>query len=99
MTWFGAVLPFLAGTAFGLLVGWINRKLIRAMTDRMEDYPPDVAKRRFIFHFFLRFGINFLALLLTYRWVPALLGAALGLIIMQKTLIVQYIFLRKGVKK
>ncbi len=93
------ILLFFAGMLFGLLIGLINRKMIISVADQFGEYPPGTAKRKLLVRYLLRYSLNFLALLVTYRWVPALLGTALGLIIMQKTLIVQYIFLRKGVKK
>ncbi len=93
------VLIFLVGLLFGLLIGVFNRRLIVAFADQFGEYPPNIAKRKLFVRYLIRYGLNFLALFLTYHWVPALLGTALGLIIMQKTLIVQYIFLRKGVKK
>lgn len=90
---------FLAGLCVGLGIGYINSKLLVSGVRTFGDVPFQTAKRKLYTHYGLRLLLIFIAFLLTFHWLPALLGAALGLLIMQKTLIVHYINLSKGVKK
>ena len=88
------VLLFLAGIVYGVFIGMIGRKLLDSSAVKAaprSDNEVRIMTRRVITRWWLKLLLDAVALFVLYRWVPMLLGAALGILVMQKLFIIKSI--------
>ena len=88
------VLLFLAGIVYGVFIGMIGRKLLDSSAVKApprNDNEVRIMTRRVITRWWLKLLLDAVALFVLYRWVPMLLGAALGILVMQKLFIIKSI--------
>ena len=88
------VLLFLAGIVYGWIIGMIGQKLLDSSAVKAaprNDNEVRIMKRRVITRWWLKLLLDAVALFVLYHWVPMLLGAALGILVMQKLFIIKSI--------
>ena len=90
------------GILYGSLVGFFNHQLLVKGWNKVNSqsvlFKLDKLKRNIMVRYAVHFFIDVIALLLVAQWLPSLLGAATGIVITQKVLIVKYIKTDKEVK-
>ena len=90
------VLLFLGGVLYGMVVGFLGQKIIHSTAVKAaprNDKEAQKMARKIMGRWWLKLGIDALALFVLFRVVPMMLGAALGIYIMQK------VFIFKAIKK
>lgn len=90
------ILLFLAGVAYGLLIGVIGEKILG--TSAVEGAPRNEKEakrmaRKVTSRWWMKLGLDAVSLFVLFKVVPMMLGAALGIYIMQK------VFIFKAIKK
>lgn len=89
-----AVLLFLGGLLYGAVIGYIGFKMLN--TAVMKAHPRNeneirILKKRIQVRCWLRILMDAVALFLLFKIPPMLLGAALGIVIVQKAFIIKMI--------
>lgn len=100
MEWYLIASWALLGIIYGGVIAFFNHRLLVGGWNQIT--PKNLTrlkklKRNVLFRYAIHFIIDALALLLVARSLPLLLGAAAGMVFMQKILIVKYIKTGKGV--
>lgn len=88
------VLLFLIGLLYGGVVGFFGYKIMNTAVMKAtptNDREVQVMKRRITTRWWIRLFIDALSLFVLCKIIPMLLGAALGIVLFQKILIVNYI--------
>lgn len=88
------VLFFLGGIVYGVVIGLFGQKLVHSAVMKAEprnDKEVRLMTRRITLRWWLRLLLNAVALFVLCKCIPMLLGAALGILIMQKLFIVKSI--------
>ena len=88
------VLLFLGGVLYGAIIGYFGFKMLN--TAVMKAHPRNenetrILKRRIQLRCWLRILIDAVALFVLFKIPPMLLGAALGMIVVQKVFIIKTI--------
>ncbi|MGN0963240.1 MAG: hypothetical protein ACI4PP_06650 [Clostridia bacterium] len=88
------VLLFCGGIVYGIVIGFIGMKLVSSTA--MKAVPRNekearVMTRRITVRWWLRLLLDTVALFVLFHWVPMMLGAALGILVMQKLFIIKSI--------
>ncbi|MEE0775723.1 MAG: hypothetical protein U0M15_01525 [Bacillota bacterium] len=99
MAWYIMASWALLGAVYGSVVAFFNHRLLVGGWNQIT--PRNLTrikklKRNVLFRYAIHFIIDALALLLVAGKLPLLLGAATGMVITQKLLIVKYIKLVRG---
>lgn len=90
------ILLFLGGVVYGLIIGVIGEKILG--TSAMGGAPRNEKEakkmaRKVTSRWWMKLGLDAVALFVLFKVVPMMLGAALGIYIMQK------VFIFKAIKK
>ena len=93
-----ALLPL--GLIYGGLVGYFNHRLIIHSWNKVNPKGNlQREKQKVTGYFVLHYLIDAAALFLVCRYTALLIGAGLGMLIVQKTIVVRQLMAGKGVKK
>ncbi|MBR5328726.1 MAG: hypothetical protein IKV45_00805 [Firmicutes bacterium] len=84
------ILLFLAGVVYGVLIGLIGIKILGSSA--VKDVPRNEKEakkmaRKVTSRWWLKLGLDAVSLFVLFKVVPMMLGAALGIYIMQKVFI------------
>lgn len=85
------VLLFLAGIAYGSIIGVIGQKMMTSKVMQLiprNDKEVQKMKRQITVRWWLRFLLDAVALFVLYKLPPMLLGAGLGIVLVSKIFIV-----------
>ena len=85
------VLLFLAGIAYGSIIGVIGQKMMTSKVMQLiprNDKEVQKMKRQITVRWWLRFLLDAVALFVLYKLPPMLLGAGLGIVLVSKFFIV-----------
>jgi hypothetical protein len=88
------ILLFMAGLLYGCGIGFLGYKVMNTASMKAEltnKREIQAMKRRLVVRWWIRLMIDAVGLFVLYKVVPMLLGAALGIILFHKLLIVKYI--------
>lgn len=90
------ILLFLGGVVYGVVIGLIGEKILG--TSSLNDAPRNEKEarrmaRKVTSRWWMKLGLDAVSLFVLFRVVPMMLGAALGIYIMQK------IFIFRAVKR
>ncbi len=86
------VLLFLGGIVYGAVIGLIGQRFLNSGAVKAaprNDNEVRIMTRRVIIRWWLKLLLDAVALFVLYRWVPILLGAALGILVTQKLFIIK----------
>ena len=88
------ILLFLGGILYGMVVGFFGQKIIQSSAVKAAPRNENEARkmaRKVMGRWWLKLGLDAVALFVLFKVVPMMLGAALGIYVMQKILIVRMI--------
>lgn len=86
------VLLFLGGIVYGAVIGLIGQRFLNSGAVKAvphNDHEVRRMTRRLMIRWWLKLLLDAVALFVLYRWVPMLLGAALGILVTQKLFIIK----------
>ena len=88
------VLLFLGGVLYGMVVGFLGQKIINSTAVKAaprNDKEAQKMARKIMGRWWLKLAVDALALFVLFKVIPMMLGAALGIYVMQKILIIRLI--------
>lgn len=88
------VLLFCGGIVYGIIIGLIGQKLVTSTVMKAaprNEKEARIMTRRITVRWWLRLFLDMVALFVLFHWVPMMLGAALGILVMQKLFIIKSI--------